>query len=181
MIPPPILMVTRILFLGEQVDDLAAAMKWMSANMDLLGYDVDGGDEFEPTDYRTKSTTLRSRERSGSTRLPSTMNADSESDGAGIHKDAGVTVDFRDSRQGKGGAPEVYLMGHSSGAHISLLYLIRRAEQERDAALRKHELGKFWEAMPASERTTEGLEVEGLIGLAGVYDIYRHYLYESWR
>lgn len=95
--------------------------------------------------------------------------------------------------------PEVYLMGHSSGAHIALLYLIRRAEEEteEETAARQHAQG-----LPGVDSATDiasrgggdgdrgevgdgggrqYLEVEGFIGLAGVYDVYRHYLYESWR
>ena len=108
-------------------------------------------------------------------------------------------------------APDVYLMGHSSGAHISLLYLIRQAEQqEAEAAAAavagQHNLSTLPAGSPkvdsrgadstsgggdvlggdASDINGDGgggrlLEVEGFIGLAGVYDIYRHYLYESWR
>lgn len=92
--------------------------------------------------------------------------------------------------------PDVYLMGHSSGAHISLLYLIRRAEEmEEEAEARHHardlpEMGSVIATRDArgnhGDDDREGgggrqLEVEGFIGLAGVYDVHRHYLYESWR
>ncbi len=102
--------------------------------------------------------------------------------------------------------PEVYLMGHSSGAHIALLYLIGRArEDEAEAAAAAVDAAHGNE--PAGARTysyrsasvgmidggTDGdadgvrdggsrlLDVEGFIGLGGVYDVYQHYLYESWR
>lgn len=69
-------------------------------------------------------------------------------------------------------------MGHSSGAHIALLYLIRRAKDcvsEESSGRQPHMNG-------SSTRNGEHLlEVEGFVGLSGVYDVYRHYLYESWR
>lgn len=72
--------------------------------------------------------------------------------------------------------PEVYLMGHSSGAHIALLYLTRRSQlvpsQQGSESLRDNTDSKNGE--PA-------LRLLGFIGLSGVYDVYRHYLYESWR
>eukprot|EP00904_Undaria_pinnatifida_P006577 jgi/Undpi1/3049/HiC_scaffold_15.g06425.m1 len=128
-----------------QVDDLAAAMRWMSCNTRVLGLDE---------------------------------------------------------------LPEVYLMGHSSGAHVSLLYLIRRAE---DDELREKSVGMTntgdgaagdspaavenavrvayaggsatGDNPPALDDNAGGreLEVEGFIGLSGVYDVHSHYLYESWR
>ena len=128
-----------------QVDDLAAAMRWMSGNTRVLGLDE---------------------------------------------------------------LPEVYLMGHSSGAHVSLLYLIRRAE---DDELREKSVGMTntgdgatgdspaavehavrvayaggsatGDNPPALDDNAGGreLEVEGFIGLSGVYDVHSHYLYESWR
>lgn len=94
--------------------------------------------------------------------------------------------------------PEVYLMGHSSGAHVALLYLIRRAEDSatRGDAVDVTNTGDN----PAALDSTGGdsgdnaaapgsntinsdreLEVEGFIGLSGVYDVHSHYLYESWR
>eukprot|EP00752_Nemacystus_decipiens_P010065 g8969.t1 len=111
-------------------------------------------------------------------------------------------------------SPDVYLMGHSSGAHISLLYLIRHAEQQEAAAVAaaaaaaaiedKHNnllTGSLESRGDDSTRVGGGssdgsggdsdgdgdgaqqalLRVEGFIGLAGVYDVHRHYLYESWR
>lgn len=121
-----------------QVNDLAKAMRWISGNFGLVGFDCE---------------------------------------------------------------PEVYLMGHSSGAHISLLYLIRQAEGQEAAAAavahnRKYKTlpaGSPTAGSPAGVSTSGGgdsggggggggqLEVEGFIGLAGVYDVRRHYLYESWR
>lgn len=93
--------------------------------------------------------------------------------------------------------PEVYLMGHSSGAHIALLYLIRRADEKEEQTAARHfarGLSEIGSATIASRTGGGGdggdagegggrrhLEVEGFIGLAGVYDVYRHYLYESWR
>lgn len=88
--------------------------------------------------------------------------------------------------------PEVYLMGHSSGGHISLLYLIRQAhEKEAEIAARHHARGLPVMVSASATRGARGgdgeagggrqLEVEGFIGLAGVYDVHRHYLYESWR
>lgn len=111
------------------MDDLAAAMRWISANVGMLGFDT---------------------------------------------------------------IPELYLAGHSSGAHIALLFLIRRAkevalEDEKSVASdeTKHEAGTSLEgdASVSGDGRDEGtqLKVEGFIGLAGVYDIHRHYLYESWR
>ncbi|CAM9171716.1 unnamed protein product [Chrysoparadoxa australica] len=55
----------------------------------------------------------------------------------------------------------VYLAGHSSGAHISALYLLGRA------------------AKPQRHRFDP--KVSGFIGLSGVYDIRKHYIYESRR
>lgn len=112
-------------------------------------------------------------------------------------------------------SPDVYLMGHSSGAHISLLYLIRQAELQEAAAAAAAatEHNTNHNTLPAGSPTTlaadsrggdntsgggggddggdgdsdgdggggRQLEVKGFIGLAGVYDIHRHYLYESWR
>ena len=97
--------------------------------------------------------------------------------------------------------PEVYLMGHSSGAHIALLYLIRRAEEEEakaaaaaatvPAARTSEPVGGRMDSSVSVGGTlgdADGdaggdrpLDVEGFIGLAGVYDVYQHYLYESWR
>lgn len=89
--------------------------------------------------------------------------------------------------------PELYLMGHSSGAHIGMLYLVRQAE-ERDraeakaAALRdapggggRGSVGSVGDGDVVGEDGGRQLEVEGFIGLSGVYDVHRHYLYESWR
>ncbi|CAM9204143.1 unnamed protein product [Ectocarpus sp. 12 AP-2014] len=96
--------------------------------------------------------------------------------------------------------PEVYLMGHSSGAHIGMLYLVQQAEKKgktetEDAARANAPTGL--PNMPGSgdhgsvdnigdgdvigEDVGRQLEVEGFIGLSGVYDVHRHYLYESWR
>eukprot|EP00903_Cladosiphon_okamuranus_P014866 g13765.t1 len=140
-----------------QVDDLAEAMRWMSGNLGMMGFDSE---------------------------------------------------------------PDVYLMGHSSGAHISFLYLIRQVE-EQEAKAEARALGaggagagaagahKDSGTLPSDsleagidnsggDSSSSGnhggsggdggggggcrqLEVEGFIGLAGVYDVYQHYLYESWR
>lgn len=105
------------------MDDLAAAMRWISGNRRLLGFDK---------------------------------------------------------------PPEVYLMGHSSGAHIALLFLILRAKTKESAA----EDGMVatettnTDADTESDNAADGggqVEVEGFVGLSGVYDVHRHYLYESWR
>lgn len=130
-----------------QVNDLAEAMRWISGNIGMIGFDCE---------------------------------------------------------------PDVHLMGHSSGAHISFLYLIRQAEDqeaqaqaEAAAATVAHDRNTFEVGSPKADSdsttgdstssTTGGgdgdgsggggrlLEVEGFIGLAGVYDVHRHYLYESWR
>lgn len=104
-----------------QVDDLAAAMRWISCNMGLIGFDA---------------------------------------------------------------VPEVFLMGHSSGAHIALLYLIRRAKKDTREDQRAAREGS--DGVGVGEGGELGqveveVEVEGFIGLSGVYDVHRHYLYESWR
>lgn len=90
--------------------------------------------------------------------------------------------------------PEVYLMGHSSGAHVALLYLIRRAEDgaAREDAVDVANTGDNLAALdstggdsgdnPAAPNISgRELDVEGFIGLSGVYDVHSHYLYESWR
>lgn len=96
--------------------------------------------------------------------------------------------------------PEVYLMGHSSGAHVALLYLIRRAEDSatRGDAVDVVNTGVNTGGNPTALDSTGGdsgdnttapgsntnereLDVEGFIGLSGVYDVHSHYLYESWR
>lgn len=55
----------------------------------------------------------------------------------------------------------VYICGHSSGAHIAAMYLLRR--------------------VASPELYTTHPHISGFIGLSGVYDIHKHYLYESWR
>lgn len=96
--------------------------------------------------------------------------------------------------------PEVYLMGHSSGAHVALLYLIRRAGEGAalEDAVGVANTGETARDNPAAPDSTGGdsgdnptapgsnikgreLDVEGFIGLSGVYDVHSHYLYESWR
>lgn len=134
-----------------QVDDLTAAMQWISSNTNVLGLDV---------------------------------------------------------------PPEVYLMGHSSGAHVALLYLIRRAEDDaaREGAVGMADTGGSTGGNATALDSTGGntgdnsaaidstggdsgdnpiapdsntigrdLDVEGFVGLSGVYDVHSHYLYESWR
>lgn len=100
-----------------QVDDLAAAMRWISCNIGLIGFDA---------------------------------------------------------------VPEVFLMGHSSGAHIALLYLIRRAKEDTREDQQAAREGSDGVGEGEGEELSQ-VEVEGFIGLSGVYDVHRHYLYESWR
>lgn len=56
------------------------------------------------------------------------------------------------------------LMGHSSGAHISLLMLVNRATQK----LKKR-------------NTAQTLEFDSFVGLSGPYDISHHFDYEAAR
>ncbi|CAM9266415.1 unnamed protein product [Scytosiphon promiscuus] len=87
--------------------------------------------------------------------------------------------------------PEVYIVGHSSGAHIALLYLIQQAEKEAGAASdadRGSESATVSTAGGDRDWDVDGdggggrqLKVEGFVGLGGVYDVHRHYQYESWR
>lgn len=97
--------------------------------------------------------------------------------------------------------PEVYVVGHSSGAHIALLYLVQQAEKEGEAAPNtdgEPDSTAGSTEMAGGVATGDGggygrrdgygdgdggrqLKVEGFIGLGGVYDVHRHYLYESWR
>ncbi|CAM9169542.1 unnamed protein product [Ectocarpus sp. 4 AP-2014] len=96
--------------------------------------------------------------------------------------------------------PEVYLMGHSSGAHIGMLYLVQQAEEKGKAEAEDAARANAPTALPnmpggggghgsvdnmgdgdvIGEDGGRQLAVEGFIGLSGVYDVHRHYLYESW-
>ena len=76
-----------------------------------------------------------------------------------------------------GDASRVVLVGHSSGAHISLLHLLSlpppppsTASTSVDSAL-----------SPFAEDVRRQVRVVGVIGLSGVYHIASHYQYESRR
>lgn len=107
-----------------QVNDLTAAVRWLSGNIPVLGFDT---------------------------------------------------------------APEVYMIGHSSGAHITLLFLIRQAKEYLSVAETGASAGdgsyNDGDGVGFVGGTDSGklLEVEGFVGLSGVYDVHRHYLFESWR
>jgi len=58
------------------------------------------------------------------------------------------------------------IVGHSSGAHIALLFIIRRL----------HML-----ALQKETAIAQGLEFDCYIGVSGVYSIHHHFDYESWR
>lgn len=55
-----------------------------------------------------------------------------------------------------------FLSGHSSGAHIASMFLIRQA-------------------MEVPGHNTLPRPIQGFIGLAGVYDVDEHYTYEARR
>lgn len=60
-----------------------------------------------------------------------------------------------------------FLMGHSSGAHIALLFLLSKLHGEMSPEKAK--------------AVDQGLEFDSYIGLSGVYSIHHHFQYESWR
>lgn len=169
------------LSLMKQVDDLAAAMTWMAANMELLGVNVDDSHRPEPNE-RMESANVP-------TNVASTQESTQETfqpGGTNRHRNEDARITGESGRVDAVSAPQVYLMGHSSGAHICLLYLIRRAEEGNKSTSSASsqaggvhvEEGRRARDSASAERE---LEVEGLIGLSGVYDIHSHYLYESWR
>ncbi|CAM9434541.1 unnamed protein product [Sphacelaria rigidula] len=143
---------------NTQVDDLAAAMDWMASNLGLLGFDESPERVKSAHEFAQRAPTHRGILE---TSEPGVDSRNSEIAGASSGDGA---------RGGSVSAPEVYLMGHSSGSHISLLYLIRREEERRRGASTR-----------SGDSMEKELEVEGLIGLSGVYDVHRHYLFESWR
>jgi len=55
----------------------------------------------------------------------------------------------------------IILGGHSSGAHITSMYLLRRCEKPN-----------FYSDHP---------KINLFIGFSGVYNVKKHYIYESWR
>lgn len=169
------------LSLVTQVDDLAAAMEWMAANVDFLVFNAEDVSGWGSTD------------RAKGSHVPSNVTCTQEStqetfglDGTNRHENDAAQATRKGKQVGAVSAPEVYLMGHSSGAHICLLYLIRRVEEGTNSIPSASAQGGSV-YVEDEKRGREGgsvvkeLEVEGLIGLSGVYDIHRHYLYESWR
>ena len=64
--------------------------------------------------------------------------------------------------QGGGSNPPFFLAGHSSGAHVAALLLVRQAI--------------CWPGHDTLPRP-----VAGFVGLAGVYDVDEHYAYEARR
>lgn len=133
-------------------------MDWMASNLDLLGFDESPKRVESAHEFAQRAPTHRGILE---TSEPGVDSRNSEIAGASSGDGA---------RGGSVSAPEVYLMGHSSGSHISLLYLIRREEERRRGASTR-----------SGDSMEKELEVEGLIGLSGVYDVHRHYLFESWR
>lgn len=68
----------------------------------------------------------------------------------------------------------VTLMGHSSGAHISLLMAVQRVERYLDKMDIVHH-----QSFEVSQRDT--LHFDKYVGLSGVYDISHHFDYEAGR
>lgn len=141
--------------------DLAAAINWISAHLDMLGFE---------------SGATQSHERQqGPSQEVEQMRSDNLLRKDGQDGESSASQEGGDSRPD---LPRVFLAGHSSGAHVALCYLIQCAKRYLDCSQRESESqGGESEAMHAQQP----LEIEGLIGLSGVYDIHKHYLYESWR
>lgn len=64
----------------------------------------------------------------------------------------------------------VCLMGHSSGAHISMMYLVQLIEQKLHTTTNQQEHGN-----------TPSIQFDSYVGLSGVYSISDHFDYESMR
>ena len=70
----------------------------------------------------------------------------------------------------------IILIGHSAGAHISLLALVRAAMLKQGMDLKDAISGKFDNTNSVLLET-----VKQFIGLAGPYEISQHYKYETGR
>eukprot|EP01104_Vermistella_antarctica_P012544 TRINITY_DN3658_c0_g1_i1.p1 TRINITY_DN3658_c0_g1~~TRINITY_DN3658_c0_g1_i1.p1 ORF type:complete len:412 (-),score=73.05 TRINITY_DN3658_c0_g1_i1:198-1433(-) len=71
----------------------------------------------------------------------------------------------------------ITLIGHSSGAHISALYLLKQAlyqtQSNRDEVIDGHD--------SVLRRAIRSVEIKNFIGIAGPYCISDHYLHETYR
>jgi len=65
----------------------------------------------------------------------------------------------------EGDTRRIFLSGHSSGAHISTLYVLRQIAHHQHSR----------------SSTDESLPIAGVIGMGGPYDITEHYFFESAR
>ena len=84
-----------------------------------------------------------------------------------------------DEGEGFGGdVSRVILVGHSSGAHVSLLHILTRPSTPTPSSSRASTHDGLSPFATAQKRD---LRVIGAIGLSGVYDIAAHYEYESRR
>lgn len=152
----------RIVLRSAQVADLAAAMRWMSKNSDVLGFETCLGSGIEDS-HQQRS-----------------LNA-----GAEQPDDAGCTDGSHSlahvGKASKAPSMRTFLVGHSSGAHVGLFYLTARAKRKEEVRNRAQGQGERLGQEQGVKYDEPELEVEGFIGLSGVYDITQHYAFESWR
>ena len=78
-----------------------------------------------------------------------------------------------------GDVSKVILVGHSSGAHLTLLHLISTPQTTTSSSSLIAAADDTFTPFAAAERSE--VRVIGAIGLSGVYDIATHYQYESRR
>ena len=69
-------------------------------------------------------------------------------------------------------------MGHSSGAHISLLMIVERAIRR---FRRLHDDRRDHDAAAAAEYDEDPFRIDSYVGISGVYDIGHHFDYEAAR
>ncbi|CAN0158005.1 unnamed protein product [Discosporangium mesarthrocarpum] len=212
-----------------QVDDVASAMRWLGDHMHLVFPSAGGRSSAAETKKpAVKPAVVGSMAgageaahiaKAGGGEMAGEAPSTDGGAGAGEEKAAEMPAPFpvgghrppspspgEPSENGPGafseGLPHVFLAGHSSGAHIALLFLIQRAlaqhgtegasaaaaARERLASIggeQSRERGHDCELGGARVRGGQewggALEVEGFVGLSGVYDVHRHYLFEAWR
>jgi len=72
------------------------------------------------------------------------------------------------------------VIGHSSGAHISLLWLVERAERQIGIRIKRQQQSEQTKD-PQSTPTATKIKINAFIGISGVYNINHHFDYEAGR
>jgi hypothetical protein len=73
-------------------------------------------------------------------------------------------------------ASQIYICGHSAGAHLVSLLLVKNATF---AVLGKDHIGDSYKNI--SDHFKDKIDYKAAILMSGVYDIAEHYLWESMR